>query len=202
MKLPEFARKFLLRRAKRMMAGREPDFYIGNKNNAYLRRWWVIPKNRLFNIYLHDFRRSDDSRALHDHPYANCSILLNGEYIEHVQCEIHGRIAWVRMLLRIPTRWVEKHRRGSGDIVFRSAKSAHRIELHQDIKAVYASLNDGGIELAYERSEIPVITLFITGPRIREWGFLCPQGWRHWRDYVAPGTGQGTSGSEIGKGCE
>lgn len=27
----------------------------------------------------------------------------------------------------------------------------------------------------------PVWTLFITGSRVREWGFHCPKGWRHWR---------------------
>ena len=39
-------------------------------------------------------------------------------------------------------------------------------------------------------------TLFITGPRIREWGFHCPQGWRHWRDYTKPG-----SYGQVGRGC-
>lgn len=40
-------------------------------------------------------------------------------------------------------------------------------------------------------------TLFIMGPRIREWGFLCPQGWRHWTRFVSPND----TGS-IGVGCE
>jgi hypothetical protein len=26
----------------------------------------------------------------------------------------------------------------------------------------------------------PAYTLFITGPRIREWGFHCKSGWKHW----------------------
>lgn len=30
-------------------------------------------------------------------------------------------------------------------------------------------------------------TLFITGPRVRSWGFHCAKGWRHWRDYEANG---------------
>lgn len=30
-----------------------------------------------------------------------------------------------------------------------------------------------------------VWTLFITGPRIREWGFHCPNGWRVWKDFVS-----------------
>ena len=32
--------------------------------------------------------------------------------------------------------------------------------------------------------EGPVWTLFITGPRIRQWGFLCPKGWIYWRDFT------------------
>lgn len=47
---------------------RAPDFYIGGNANPYLLRWWVIPRNRFFNVYLHKFLRDDDDRALHDHP--------------------------------------------------------------------------------------------------------------------------------------
>jgi hypothetical protein len=43
--------------------------------------------------------------------------------------------------------------------------------------------------------EVVPVTIFITGPRIREWGFHCPQGWRHWKDFV------GINKGEVGKGC-
>lgn len=62
---------------------RAPDFIIGGVDQPYLRRWWVCPRNPLFNIYLHEFLRDDDDRALHDHPWPNCSILLKGSYVEH-----------------------------------------------------------------------------------------------------------------------
>jgi hypothetical protein len=51
-------------------------------------------------------------------------------------------------------------------------------------------------------------TLFLTGPRIKEWGFWCPRGWKPWQQYVSAkqdpsvrgnGVGSGTSG--IGVGC-
>jgi len=61
---------------------RPPDFVIGPSEMPYLRRWWIIPRNRFFNIYLHQFLHSDDDRALHDHMYINLSILLRGRYIE------------------------------------------------------------------------------------------------------------------------
>lgn len=88
---------------------RPPDFVIGPEDDPYLRRWWVIPRNRFFNIYLHNIRRSDDDRALHDHPWWNVSIILRGGYLEIMP---HAR------------RW-----RSRGSIVFRRAKAAHRLAL-------------------------------------------------------------------------
>lgn len=61
---------------------RKPDFIIGPHDAPYLRRWWVIPRNRFFNVYLHNILQNDDDRALHDHPWVNCSILLKGRYRE------------------------------------------------------------------------------------------------------------------------
>lgn len=95
----------------------KPDFVIGPRDAGqdYLRRWYVIPRNRWLNIYLHEFRRSDDDRALHDHPWLSLSVLLMGEYTEH-------RIADGG----IHTRRIYK----AGAVIFRRASYAHRIELH------------------------------------------------------------------------
>lgn len=96
---------------------REPDFVIGGYDRPYMNRWFVIPRNRFFNIYLHQFMRSDDDRALHDHPWANCSILLDGTYTEHTIAA--GGINR-REVLR------------AGSIRFRwSGRIAHRVELHE-----------------------------------------------------------------------
>ena len=72
-------------------------FVIGEPEEPYLKRWFILPRNRWFNIYLHHFHRSDDDQALHDHPWASVSILLKGSYIEHMQggrrrCAVHVRI--------------------------------------------------------------------------------------------------------------
>ncbi|WP_236643654.1 hypothetical protein [Flavisphingopyxis soli] len=159
MKLAGRLNEMLWTRCSRLRASRAPDFVIGND---YLRRWWVIPRNRLFNIYHHDVLHSDEDRALHDHPWWNVSIVLAGGYFEHV-IEAGGinRKVW----------------RGPGSIVFRRAKAAHRLEL------------------PFEGAR--AFTLFITGPRIRQWGFHCAQaGWRHWKDFTnADDYGQ------IGRGC-
>jgi hypothetical protein len=94
---------------------RPPDFVIGSLERPYLRRWFVIPRNRFFNVYLHQFLRSDDDRALHDHPWANLSVLLRGSYVEHT----------------IEQGGVERHTKlVAGDWRFRwTGRIAHRIEI-------------------------------------------------------------------------
>lgn len=154
----------LFRLLKRVADSRPPDFVIGDPEQPYLRRWWIVPRNRFFNIYLHNMLRNDEDRALHDHMYVNCSILLSGGYIEVTK---HGRF------IREP-----------GAIVFRRPTTAHRLELPAMSYSDFL-YGDGAW------------SLFITGPRVREWGFHCPQGWVHWKKFVAPG-----ADGQIGKGCE
>lgn len=134
---------------------RTPDFVIGDPDNPYMRRWWIVPRNVGCNVYLHEILRSDDDRALHDHPWDNTSMLLIGSYIEHTP---EGAFM-----------------REAGSIVTRLATDAHRLEIPEGGRA---------------------ISLFITGPKIREWGFHCPAGWVHWRDFTA-----GPNGETIGRGC-
>lgn len=140
-----------------MLLERAPDFIIGPHDAPYLRRWWIIPRNRWFNIYLHNFLKSDDDRALHDHMYVNASILLKGHYREHTKRGAFMRKCW-RVYLRLPS-------------------TAHRVEILPDCPSVW--------------------TLFITGPRVREWGFHCPKGWRHWKDFVSD-----RDAGQIGRGCD
>lgn len=138
--------------ARAIMRSRRPDFVIGAD---YLRRWWVVPRNEFANQYLHEIRKSDDDRALHDHPWPNSSLILAGRYIEHTPDGSFLRVA--------------------GDFVQRPAEALHRLEVIPGERAV---------------------TLFMTGPKIREWGFSCPQGWVHWKDFTDP-----TDSSRTGRGC-
>lgn len=61
---------------------RKADVFIGGEEETYMRRWWLIPRNRWFNIYLHHVMKSDEDRALHDHPWWSLSLLLRGEMLE------------------------------------------------------------------------------------------------------------------------
>lgn len=147
---------------------RAPDFVIGKPGSPYIRRWWVIPRNRFFNIYLHEVLRDDDDRALHDHPWANCSIVLRGGYYEVTP---RGRF------------W-----RNPGSVTFRRPRAAHRLEL---LRA-----GDGPANLLKTDHSVSSWSLFITGPRVRVWGFHCPKGWVPWFDFVAKG-----NAGEVGPGC-
>lgn len=66
--------------------------------------------------------------------------------------------------------------RETGSIIYRKATDAHRLVPQTD----------------------RVISLFLTGPIIREWGFHCPQGWRRWQDFVEIVGNK----SIVGRGCE
>lgn len=138
--------------ARDLMDSRDPDFIIGDN---YLRRWWVIPRNEGCNVYLHEILKSDDDRALHDHPWDNTSHLLVGGYIEHTP---EGSFF-----------------REAGSVVRRNAKDMHRLEVMPGRSA---------------------ISLFITGPKIRDWGFDCPQGWVPWQEFTDP-----NDSSRTGRGC-
>ena len=157
MHLPAFITDSIDRWAARVRLRRTPDMIIGGPDAPYLERWYAIPRNRFLNVYLHRFRRSDDDRALHDHPWFNASILLRGGYVE--------------IVANAPP--IE---RNAGDVVIRRPTALHRVML---------------------TDSQPVETLFITGPRVRVWGFLCPHGWRPWREFVDP-----TDPGAVGPGCD
>ena len=152
----------------RWARARTPDFVIGGHEDPYLLRWWLIPRNPVFNVYVHQFLRSDDDRALHDHPWLfNASYLLDGGYREWLfNNYFNGMSGGKRSVFAD---------RQAGDLKIRFGGAPHRIELTNG----------------------PCWTLFITGPRYREWGFHCPKGWVHWQKFTA----RGDKGA-IGRGCE
>lgn len=167
--------------------GRWPDFIVGDKDDPYLLRWYIIPRNKVFNIYLHKFCRSDDDRALHDHPWLfNCSILLRGSYFEHRFKQRKNEYA------RSTLPGITKKFRNAFSFVFRWRKSPHRVELMPRVDI------DTNGNRHYHPAEQPCWTIFITGPRVREWGFYCPKGWRHWKIFVA----DTDTGNTTGRGCE
>lgn len=59
MRIPESIRQRIERWARNKINAGNPDIIIGENGDDYLHRWYVIPRNRFFNIYLHYFLRSD-----------------------------------------------------------------------------------------------------------------------------------------------
>lgn len=92
----------------------KPHFIVGGADNPYMLRWYVLPRNRRFNVYLHKFLRDDDNRALHDHPWWFVSVILRGGYVEHT---VRG--------------WIT---RNLGSVAFRHATHRHRVVLWRDAK--------------------------------------------------------------------
>ena len=133
----------------RHLIQRKPGMIIGGKDNPYLVRYYLVPRNPYLNFYLHKFLRSDDDRALHDHPWWFVSLVLKGGYWEHKDAH------------PLTIKW-----RAAPSIALRRADTAHRVQLDHDVKT---------------SAEKPCWTFIVTGPKIREWGFHCPQGWVHWK---------------------
>lgn len=143
----------------------KPHFIVPKQGSdlPYLRRWFLTPwsrddhplkRKRLPNIYLHQILRSDDDRALHDHPWVNMSIILWGGYIEHVfeRPPVEG--------IELPP--VVQKRRRFLSVVYRRADQAHRLELYRKEK------RHGRLAGYVEK---PCWSLFITWRKRRPWGF-------------------------------
>ena len=166
-RLPAWMVRKLLRWHERVTDSRTPDVRIPGDPDIppYMLRWWAIRRNAFFNIYVHIIRRSDDDTALHDHPWWNFSIVLEGEYTEHLIREggVHT-----------------KKRYGPGAVRFRpSGAFAHRLELDR-----YRD----GFGFGMDGEERPVFTIFITGPVLRRWGFHHPLRWvdaYEWDEFLA-----------------
>lgn len=168
--LPKWIVAKLLREHEHYRATHPMDFRIPPNTNvpAYMWRWWRIARNWAFNIYYHVVLRSDDDRALHDHPWFSFSIVLDGGYFEHTirAGGIHRKI------------W-----KGPGSMSFRWTGSlAHRLELKRVslMEAPLSALAGREVEISDATNmkvEVPATTIFITGPVLRRWGFHHESGW-------------------------
>lgn len=155
----------------RLLSGR-PHQVIG-AGSPYMLRWYVIPRNPLFNVYVHKFLRSDDDRALHDHPWWFVSLILRGGYVE-ISAAPDGRTT---ALCRTSVfDWRSPFR--SRMLAFRPATYRHRVSLPHELRQV--QYTDGSWSRDTEVCEIPCWTLIVTGRRRRIWGFWC----KYWGDFT------------------
>ena len=165
---------------------RKPDLIIGPRDNPQTLRWQLF-KFRGWQLCLHKWLRSDDDRALHDHSGDSISIILTRGYWDVIEEWCDG----TPDDYPVSEQW---HYRGDGEWsreltvwryplipVFRKAEAPHRVILP---------------------TSAPVWSLWFRWPPRREWGFHCPKGWKHWRDYLNSRGNYYDAGESItGPGC-
>ncbi len=131
--------------------------------SLYMKRWRFGPENWP-GLRVHKIVRSDEDRALHDHPFDFVSIIMKGGYWEHTA---DGRRTWY----------------GPGSVLSREAETLHRLELKRDCDV-------GRPHSPCDGDEIPTWTFVIRGRHRREWGFKTVAGWVHNRLFVFKYRGQ------------
>jgi len=113
-------------------------------------------------VYIHVFLRSDRD-DLHDHPWNFCTWIARGDYIEE-------------RLLGLPSlssdaKTVSTYRSADKNwFIKRKATDMHRVILKRSY--------------SIEELDVAPMTLCITGPVKREWGFLKDGIWVKWKTYL------------------
>jgi len=164
------------RNETKISVGDDPD-------NLTYWRWFVWPRNRFLNLYLHNFTH-DDAHDLHDHRMINISFILQGSYFEE-------RFCWwpVSGLMLPPT---SRRLRPQYSLTFRLPSTPHRVVLPRDA----------------EGREIPSWSLFIGFPHWRNWGMWCPGKngnsafWRPHQEYVMTRDPLNKNYGRKGRGCD
>lgn len=129
---PDGGGKWLLWRWFSIMKGAE----------EYLVRLTVI-RTPWFQILVHWIYLPDQDRAVHDHPWAFCGIVLRGGY--------HEVVGKRTMNETVCGYWMTMGRRTVRHFIYKNSWTAHKI-----------------VSLIGRK---PTITLLLTGPTVKSWGF-------------------------------
>ena len=129
----------------------------------YLHRWYLIRTTR-FAVFIHKFIRSDEDRALHDHPWNFFVIPIWRGYIEHsdkaCDCGIcKNNPGRAKDFPRLPVQrrvWPIISSR------YRTGTYRHRVELIKDK---------------------PAWSIFIRFKEQRDWGFWPKEGFIQWNKW-------------------
>lgn len=161
MKLPEWIRRRLASWAYSYMHTHTVDFVLADDvdGQVYLYRWHIIPPNPVLSLYVHFFANEDFGRHLHDHRSGSLSLVLDGWYDEIFASPRFQR-AYGKADCAIVFEDVK--RRAAGDIVYRKARMSHMVT-----------------------KTAGCVTIFITGPSWRTWGFWVDGTWVPHQRYIA-----------------
>lgn len=124
-------------------------------DDVYLIRYYVV-RSKWFNLFIHQFLRSDRD-DLHDHPWHFVTYLVKGAYTENKWNEKTQQVDSVRrknypMLLGFSRPNVQNR------LIYRKATDQHQVVVDNDLKR--------------EQKDQASLTLCLTGPTVREWGFI------------------------------
>lgn len=127
-------------------------------DDIYLIRYFLV-RSRWMNIYIHQFLRSDRD-DLHDHPWHFMTYLVRGSYKEvrwnpvTEQEDVTYRQNYTNHILPNGELYTAQYER----LVFRRATDQHMVVVDENYTEA-------------EKHRAP-LTLFISGPKIRDWGFI------------------------------
>jgi hypothetical protein len=149
--------------------------------DPYLYRWYIFRTKRVA-LFLHKFVRSDEDRALHDHPWAFLVIPIWRGYVEHIQKRVSRRTQpSVKNGFQWHENWVttEPSKRRVWPIIgmrYRRATYRHRVELFRQVLKRRGSW-------IIQTKELPSWSFFFRFRETRTWGFWPKEGFIAWNKW-------------------
>lgn len=151
------------------------------EKQPYLHRWYIF-RTKHCSLFVHKFVRSDEDRALHDHPWAFLVIPIWRGYWEHsINPNFEALIPKAKLLAE-GYGMATTHIRRVWPIIdtrFRPATYRHRVQLLR--KSKLASVIDG--QKWYESNPAPAWSLFFHFTKKRDWGFWPKEGFIVWNKW-------------------
>lgn len=145
--------------------------------DPFLRRWYLL-RTAPVAIFIHQFIRSDEDRALHDHPWAFLVIPIWRGYIEHSDYTTTDDDLGNPVEVREP---MERRVYPILGTRFRPATYRHRVELLRDMRTASSRVLHPKITAhTYKAVESPAWSIFIRFREVRDWGFWPASGFIQW----------------------
>lgn len=148
----------------------------GGPDDIYLIRYYLL-KSKYLNIFIHQFLRSDRD-DLHDHPWNFATFLVRGAYTEHKWNEKLGREELTRRTSGVNRLvFYRKHFCPAGGYWEKLMDSAQLLELKPQSRLVFRKATDQhkvmvDHSFTFEERRFAPLTICVTGPTIRTWGFI------------------------------
>lgn len=148
----------------------------GGPDDIYLIRYYLV-KSKYFNVFIHQFLRSDRD-DLHDHPWNFFTYLVRGAYTEHKWNEKLGREEETRRTSGGNRKtFYRKHDQALGTPWYQLMDSFQLLELKPKNRLVFRRTTDQhkvmvDHHFSYSEREFAPLTICVTGPTIRTWGFI------------------------------